>query len=97
MSAQGAANDSRVLPEWVWGEPSPVDLAIARHRIELALAEAIVTRDEMKVQEREHPGIGHLSELYSWEVNGLCIALRLLGGYGTTTFDRAWADQVLAK
>jgi len=63
------------------------DVETYRKLLESALAVAIIDRRELGIDEASMT----LYIYYTWEINGLCVALRLLGGYGDTAFDLAWA------
>lgn len=53
--------------------------------LEKCLADHVISREEMQ------PVDANYSSLLNMEVNGLAMALRMTGLYGTTAFDLAWA------
>lgn len=63
-----------------------------RYELERQLAKCIIERDEMIVGGVEE----HVADLLKWEINGLCTAMRWLGGYGRTIFNRDWANAINA-
>jgi len=63
-----------------------------RYELERRLADLIITRDEMISGGVED----EVADLLKGEINGLCIAMRLLGGYGRIFFNREWANAINA-
>ncbi len=61
-----------------------------RYELERSLADLIITRDEMISGGVED----EVADLLKGEINGLCIAMRLLGGYGRIFFNREWANAI---
>lgn len=59
-----------------------------RQRMEHSLVGAILHRDAIHSAEGRSYNFAYIEG----EANGLCVALRQMGGYGGVTFDSAWAN-----
>lgn len=73
----------------------------AQHRIssyradlERQLAHLIIELELHEPGYRAMQGGADAVSLHRWEINGVCIALRMLGGYAGVVFDGAWARRV---
>lgn len=64
-----------------------------RQQVERALAETIQHRDAIEKAEGKAGNWSYING----EANGLCIVLRLMGGYEDVTFDSAWAKTLPAQ
>lgn len=64
-----------------------------RRLLEACTAAHILRRDVLQKDVFAHENRDIIA-LFNFEVNGLCMALRLLGGYGTQAFDGEWAKTI---
>lgn len=80
--------------ESIWTRPAITDLDAFRRVAEQNLADAILSRAEGI---EANPRMTEVHELFRWEINGMCLLLRELGGYGSQSFDVEWARAVVAR
>ena len=64
-----------------------------RTLLESCLAAKIIEQDKAEKEAVANPAGEEWANILRYEVNGLCLALRLLGDYGTTNFNIEWATR----
>lgn len=95
LASQDAA--SQIHPDGYesrWTRPALTDVDAFRRESEQELADAVLSLDELV---RSHPEATDAHLLFKWEINGMCLLLRGIGGYGSQNFDVEWARAVRAR